>query len=222
MTLIELLVSMIVLGVVSTMIYTSWIDMNRSYAYTVNSNVTRDDARQATARMEREIRDAEPTAAANGSLIYASPYWICFTTTFNNPDAALATAAPHLTVYRLYTDNTLWKFEDADNNGTISGISMSDAYHSGGSPNVAEETTGEGAIKLTGNVANLFGTPTPLFSYCYFASTGASVVASGVPTSNLYYQDVQVTAVLIHLKVDLNPLHPPVYVDFQTTATFRN
>ena len=220
LTLVELVVGMVILGIVSTMLFTTWFSLSRSYAFSVNSSIARDDARQAIARMEREIRDAESNPdTSTPAIIEAHPYWICLFTTFNEWDSSIRTTAPHRVVYRLYTDNTLWRFEDTDDSGTIGGISMSD-HPSGASPNVGEETTGEGRMLLCRSVVNLVSPTTPLFMYNYYSDSGALVSVPSVSSSN--NQTARIVAVQTHLRVDLSPSRSPVYTDFLVTATLRN
>ena len=225
LTLVELLVGMVIMGIVTTMLFMTWLSLSRSYAYSVNSAVARDDARQAIARMEREIRDASSTdTASDPAIVEAHPYWICFSTTFNHvgndsPTAVVKTAAPHLVVYRLYTDGSLWRYADTSDNGTISGISMAD-HPSGASPNTAEETSGEGRMLLCRSVVNPVSPATPLFMYNYYSNAGALVTVPSVSAEN--NQTARIVAVQTHLRVDLNPSRSPVYTDFLTTATLRN
>jgi len=219
LTLVELLVGMVIMGIVTTMLLMTWFSLNRSYAYSVNSAVARDDARQALARMEREIRDAQATATAVAAVVEAHPYWICFTTTFNNAGNDSPATPPHLVVYRLYTDNKLWRFEDTDNSGTIANVSLAD-HPSGASPNVAEEESGEGAMLLCRSVVNLVAPATPLFMYNDYSNAGALVTVSSV--SDVNNQTARIVAVQTHLRVDLSPSRAPVYTDFSTTATLRN
>jgi len=217
---------MVILGIVSTMLFTTWFALSRSYAYSVNSSIARDDARQAIARMEREIRDASSTnTASDPAIVEAHPYWICFSTTFNQVGsdsltAVVKTAAPLLVVYRLYTDGSLWRYEDTSNNGTISGISMDDPASGLASPDVAEQTTGEGRMLLCRSVVNLLAPATPLFMYNYYSNAGALVTVSSVSSAN--NQTARIVAVQTHLRVDLSPSRSPVYTDFLTTATLRN
>jgi len=225
LTLVELLVGMVIMGIVTTMLFMTWLSLSRSYAYSVNSAVARDDARQAIARMEREIRDASSTdTASDPAIVEAHPYWICFSTTFNHvgndsPTAVVKTAAPHLVVYRLYTDGSLWRYADTSDNGTISGISMAD-HPSGASPNTAEETSGEGRMLLCRSVVNPVSPATELFMYNYYSNAGALVTVPSVSAEN--NQTARIVAVQTHLRVDLNPSRSPVYTDFLTTATLRN
>jgi len=219
LTLIELLAGMIILGIISTMLLLTWFSLNRSYAYSVNSAVARDDARQAIARMVREVRDAQATATSVSAIVEAHPYWICFSTTFNNAGNESPSAAPHRVVYRLYTDRSLWRFEDTDNSGTIGGISMAD-HPSGASPNTGEETSGEGRMLLCRSVVNLVAPATALFMYNYYSNAGVLVSVPSV--SDLNNQTARIVAVQTHLRVDLSPTRSPVYTEFGTTATLRN
>ena len=57
-TLIEMLVTLIIMGIVTTMVLTIWFSLQSSYAFSINSNNSRSIARDSIARMEREIRDA--------------------------------------------------------------------------------------------------------------------------------------------------------------------
>ena len=221
LTLVELVVGMVILGIVTTMLLMTWFSLSRSYAFSVNSSIARDDARQAIARMEREIRDAESDpGTSTPAITEAHPYWICLFTTFNDPSSSAPAAEPHLVVYRLYTDGSLWRFEDTDNSGTIGGISMADHPSGGASPDVAEETSGEGRLLLCRSVVNLVNPATPLFMYNYYADSGVLLSVPSVSSSN--NQTARIVAVQTHLRVDLSPSRSPVYTDFLVTATLRN
>lgn len=214
MTLIELLVGIVIGGIVTAMLITTWLALNEAFTSSVNSNIARDSARQAVSHMEREIRDAQ--AGATGSMILdAHPYWIRLSTTFNDPKAATSTTAPHQVVYRLYTDNSLWRYSDVDRNGTVSGIVLTNYRVS---DRKTEQTTGEGRSLVIRNVANTLGTDTPLFMYNYYASAGTLVSTEAPAVISL----PQIQAVQIHLLVDANPDHPPAPADFLTIATLRN
>ena len=58
-TLIELLISMMIASIISSMLLVSWFALQSSYYYSINSNNARDKGRQALSRLEREVRDAE-------------------------------------------------------------------------------------------------------------------------------------------------------------------
>ena len=126
-SLIELLVGMAIMGVISTMLLLTWFALSNSYSYSINSANARDDGRQALARLQREIRDAQMPTIASGTasdaiLTRARPYTVALFTSFNEADNATMTwsstshtassSTPHLVVYRLYENRQLWRFED--------------------------------------------------------------------------------------------------------------
>jgi len=220
-----LLMGIVIAGIISTMLLLGWFSLQRSYAYSVNSNFQRDSARQALSRMQAEVRDSQAPAAPSTQppLVAAFPYWIEFCTTFNTAGDVIPGQAPRLVIYRLYSDRTIWRFEDLNGNGVIAGVSTSPPP---GNPSTVtgEQTAGEGARLLLKNVTNYDanpGDPVPLFRYMYYDQTGALQVADSV--SNATYNDRSNTvAVLIHVLEDLNPKHSPVYADLQITAQLRN
>jgi len=234
LTLVELLIGMVILGIVSTMLFMTWFSLSRSYAYSVNSAVARDDARQAIARMEREIRGAQASTSAP-PIVRAHPYWICFSTTFNNAGNDTPTAVPHLVVYRLYSDGSLWRFEDGNGDGTITAsgtpiIGTGNVFPSdrGACTDLSQTTSGEGAMLLCRSVLEVVFREevlgetgeTPLFMYNSYSDLGTLESTLTVPASN--YQTAEIVAVRTHLRVDLSPSRAPVNVDFVTTATLRN
>ena len=127
MSLIELLAGIAIMSVVTTMILMGWFSLQKSYSYSVRSNVQRDSARQALSRMQREIRDAEarPLPNVDPAIYRARPFWVAVYTTFNvyktaSPTPQLNTnagLAPHMVMYRLYDDDEIWRFDDLNNNG---------------------------------------------------------------------------------------------------------
>jgi prepilin-type N-terminal cleavage/methylation domain-containing protein len=62
LTLVELLITMIVLGIVTTMLIVGWVNLQRVSAYTVSSNNGRATARDAMSRISSELRGAQPTS----------------------------------------------------------------------------------------------------------------------------------------------------------------
>jgi len=223
LTLIELLMGIVIAGIISTMLLMGWFSLQRSYAYSVNSNMQRDSARQALSRMQAEVRDSQAPAppSTQPPLVAAFPYWIEFSTTFNTAGDVDPTHPPRLVIYRLYSDKTIWRFEDLSDNGVIAGVSTSPSMDPG-NPTTGEQTNGEGARLLLKNVTNYDAnaTPVPLFRYMYYDQDGALKVADSV--SNATYNDRSNTvAVLIHVLEDLNPKHSPVYADLQITAQLR-
>jgi prepilin-type N-terminal cleavage/methylation domain-containing protein len=225
MTLVELMIGLIIMSILSTMVLMGWFALSRSYSYSISSNNARDDARGAMSRMARELRDAERhQSVAEPQIVRARARWVEFYSTFNEAGNTSPTLAPHLVMYRLYPDGELWRFEDRDGDG-IENVSM------GGSTEpwpanswlVGEQLNGEGATLMIPHVVNDVVTspsnPTPLFRYGYYETDG-----SLVQDSNVYGNDnrSRIVSVEIHLLVDLNPSHSPIYADLLTTAELRN
>ena len=231
-SLVELLVAMSIMGVITAMLLLGWFSLSKSYGYSVHSADARDSGRQAMQRLQREIRDAEKpplgylgTIASEypDAIIYrASPYWIAFSTTFNdvgNSTPAPTPSWPHLVVYRLYADDReLWRFEDLDGGGAIANVNISEGLTVF---NVNEQVNGEGARLVLADVVNCTGpsaTWVPLFTYNYYLSGGS---LQSDPLLTLAAR-VPIIAVQLRLLVDLNPARAPVHADLRGTAQLRN
>lgn len=221
LTLVELLVAMTITVVISGLILTVYFALTNSYSYSAKSATAREQARLAVARMTREIRDAEAVPSIDECAVRrARQRWIAVYTTFNEEGNSDPSMTPHLVAYRLYGDKELWRFEDLNSDGAIGGFdqnpSPDDVF------NEAEKTSGEGASLVVSNVVNYDPTTSPqppLFTYSYVADSGQLETSSYV-----YYtaNRVRILNVQIHVLVDLNPGHSPVYADLQTSAQLRN
>lgn len=233
MTLIELLVGLVIMSIVSTMILMTWFSLNQSYTFAVSSNVARDNARQMVARMERELRDTQqPATVVEAGIVRARTYWVQFYTTFNELGNGVVTPSPsptsvgvyslnpHLVMYRLYKDGTLWRFEDTNLDGTILNVNLNPAVDTPAGFNTNEETTGEGASLLLRSVVNFsLSSPVELFKYGYYDDSGhLQFDTERLGTDNRS----GIVAVQIHLLEDLNPKRAPFYADLVTTAQIRN
>ena len=225
-TLVELLIGLVIMSIISTMVLMGWFSLTSSYSYSVSSNNSRDMARQSLARMARELRDAERNQTVAGPQIArARARWVEFYTTFNEAGNTSPSLAPHLVMYRLYSNGELWRFEDRNENNVIDDVSVGTTSEPW--PNnpwsLTEQTVGEGGTLLLEHVVNEVvpsaANPTPLFRYSYYGSDG-----SLVQDNNVYGDDnrSKIVSVEIHLLVDLNPQHSPIYADLQTTAQLRN
>jgi len=197
-TLVELLVVMVIMTIVSTMLIGVWFALTNASAFSSNSSVQQDNAREAVARMSREIRDAQAPADVNVSeFVMAQPNEIRLYTTFND-----ANADDPLTIPRLVR----FFYEETDA-----------ATHSGA---IYREISTGGAwgsrLLLVKNVVNQAQSPTrPVFTYTAFGD-------SGVYQSDSLADPSQIVDVTITALVDLNPGHSPAYVTLQTTVQPRN
>lgn len=222
MSLVELLMAMSVSVIIGGMIILSWWALTNSYANTVKRSKATDFSRAAVARMEREIRDAEQPAAsvAEVAITRARPFYIVVYTSFNMPgNDDYASTTPRPVMYRLYSNKELWRFYDANNDGSISGvnITLEDSFP------LSEQANGEGGQIMAADVVNMdtpsAGSPTPLFTYIYYASDGSLQSESDVRgTDNRSH----IRSVEMNLLIDLNPGKSPVYTHVRTTAQLRN
>jgi type II secretory pathway pseudopilin PulG len=221
LTLVELLVGMVVMLVLSSMMIMVYFALSGSFSYSAKSSTAREQAREALARMAREIRDAE--ALPDGSevaVVRARERWTEFYSTFNEAGNDDPSMTPHLVMYRLYQDKEIWRFEDQNGDGAIAGVNINPSSETTFS--LTEQSGGEGRTLIVKNIVNYdttTPTPVPLFEYSYVDADGNITMSSYV-----YYPEnrVRILNVQIHLLVDLNPGHSPVYADLQTSAQLRN
>jgi len=198
LTLVELLIAMSILAVVTTMVLMSWFALQRSYASTMKNDQARVDAREAVTRMVMEIRSAQALpgkAVLAGGGMDSTSEWIDFWTTFNHPDELLLTRY----VYR-------W--------GTSNGVVTGSIYRM-----VDVGSAGPRERLVVSNVIN-GGAANPVFQYLSVDAYGNPSTLVAIPTSQALL--ARVSAVEIHLMVDLNPGKSPTYMDIQTTAQLRN
>jgi prepilin-type N-terminal cleavage/methylation domain-containing protein len=199
-TLVELLVVIVIMGVVSTMLVGVWFALTNASAFSSTSSQQQDNAREAVARMSREIRDAQaPTAGNAGAFVLADPYQIEFYSTFNDVDAENPSSVPQLTRFI---------YKETDSIKHIGAI-YREKYDGG---------AWGSSVLLVDHVVNKALSPNAtVFTYTAFGDSG--VYQSDGTTSVPAGQIVDVT---ISTRVDLNPGHSPNYVTLQTTVQPRN
>lgn len=232
MTLIELLISMIILGIVSTMLITGWINLQRASAFTVKDNNARADARDGLSRMTTELRDAQPqslptTTASPTATPMPDPTWSIYTvagpwevdfySAYNTPGAgADGTGTGKLRLTRFYLDQsgstaqkTLYWQRDTDNNGTI-------AAPGAGCP--------DRTFVVAHNVVNTSipstASPTAIFTYGYRDTVSGQYLTTDNSDGTLDLTTV--ISVQIRLITDVNLSHAPKYIDLSTTVRPRN
>ena len=212
-TLIELLISMTILTVVTTMIILSWIALQSSSVQTASANDSRSSARDALDRMSTEIRsaDSQPGSAA-GSAVFtvATPTEVDFYSSYNVVgQASDGSGSGALRLTKLYLTGTmpyqqLVMVRDTNNN-----VTLGDA--------------GDLTIVLADNVVNnsvpSTGSPTAVFTYGYRDTTnGPFLSATTITTANL----AKIVSVNIRVIVDKNLNHLPVPIDLQTIVRPQN
>lgn len=217
-TLVELLVSMIILTIVTTLLIAGWASLQNSYAQSVKTNDARAEVRDAVARMSREIRDAQPatlTTTGQSPFTVANPLEVAFYSAFNSPGArADGTGIGVLRLTRYYLDTsggtpqkTLYWQRDTDNSGTFT---------------AADRKIVLASAVVNNSVPNTNVMPnksyTAIFTYGYRDGSANFTTADTIGSSDL----VKIISVQIHLVVDVNLSHSPVYADLQTTVRPRN
>ena len=224
-TLVELLVAIIIFGIVSSLLVTAWINLQRTSVFAMQSDNAQGNARDALTRMSTEIRDAQPqtmpTASPSPSptwdvLTLAQPTEVDFYSAYNQPGAnadGSGTAALRLT--RLYLDtsgsspqkNLMWQ-RDTNNNGTFDGSDRTI---------VLARNVVNNSIQNTSVTPNT--TYTAIFTYGYRAADGSYSTTDNSGSTNLDLTTV--ISVQIRLITDVNLSHTPKYDDLSTTVRPR-
>ncbi|MGZ4198690.1 MAG: PilW family protein [Ilumatobacteraceae bacterium] len=217
-TLVELLVSMIIMGIVTTMLVGIWISLQRSFFFTRSDNTATTTARTALDRVTSELRSAQPptTAATTPFCLTLSSPYVCdgydcvFYSPYNNTLAATQTnpngrGQSILTAIYLDTSGTqaqkkLYWVRDTNGSGGFD--------------------AGDKKILLADNVVNTAASVNkPIFQYVIHPTPNASFA----PASSLASANVgQVVAVNIEVVIDANVAHTPTYVDLVSTVRPRN
>jgi type II secretory pathway pseudopilin PulG len=208
-TLVELLVGIVLLGIITTMLVGGFLTMQSSYAFTQRMNTARATARDALDRMATELRDCAPLyltpSTTNTAIKLASAYECDFYSAYNQGSASSdGTGKANLRLTRIYlvgsTDyKTLVLQRDLNNNGTFD--------------------AGDRSTTLAKNVVNgasMVSLPC-LFTYGYTDSAGvAQTPAHSVADCS------KITWVKVRLLVDGNLNHSPNYIDLTTSVRPRN
>jgi prepilin-type N-terminal cleavage/methylation domain-containing protein len=195
MTLVELLVAMSIMVVLSTMIIMVWVALQDSYAFTSRSDKQREFARDAAARMTREIRDIQAQSGVD-AVVVAEPDEFWFYSGFNLPNQ-LPTDKPRATRYT-YDANTDTVYRQRDK-----------------SADADQSPLNEPKMVVARNVVN---DSAPVFTYLVYDGAGNQVRMTAVTGSAMQ----AILSVEIRLIVDLNPGKSPNYFDLRSAAQPRN
>jgi type II secretory pathway pseudopilin PulG len=213
-TLIELLVSMIIMVVLSTMMVGGWISLQRSFAFAASSNTARATTRDALDRISSEIRAAQPPTSSSTTPFYfdgAAPY-VCgptscvFYSAYNNsayPDgtgrAQLRLTAIWLDTFGTQEQKTLYWQRDTNNSGAFD--------------------SGDRKVVLASNVVNTAASVNrPIFTYILRDASGNYTYPTSLTSLNLS----TLVSVQVELIVDANLAHTPNHIDLRTTVQPRN
>jgi type II secretory pathway pseudopilin PulG len=228
-TLVEVLVAMIILGIVSTMLITGWISLQRASAFTVADNNARAEARDGLSRMTVELRDAQPTSLPTSTAsptatpmpsptwdIYtvAGPWEVDFYSQYNQPGAGTdgtGAAGAYLKLTRIYLD-------------TSGATAQKTLYWQRDTNGISGFDSGDRTFVLARNVVNKSipstSTPTAIFTYGYRDPDSGQYLTTDNADGSLDLS--QVISVQIRLITDINLAHTPKYIDLSTTVRPRN
>lgn len=214
-TLMELLVSIVILGILSTMLVGTWVSLQRAFAFSSQSNTARAYARDSLDRITAELRDAQPPTTTGTTPFYfagASPY-LCdgndcvFYSAYNNSQAAADGADRNqvrLTAIWLDTSGTanqktLYWQRDTNNNGTFDASDQK--------------------IILARNVVNTASSVNkPIFTYWFDNGSGSYTSSNSLTSATV----AKLSWVDIELVVDSNLKHTPTRIDLVATVRPRN
>lgn len=202
-TLVELLIVIIIMGIVSTMILGTWFALSRAYASSTQAAKQRDHAQMAMERLTRELRDAQAAPAASPDPAAISfndlgPSAIRFNTTFNMALAATPSTVPRLIRYRLDGETLFRELAGADRKF--------------GTTDDQQEVVVEHVVNTANNA--------DLFQYYYYDGAGdlrRSTGTTGVPANT-----IRIKAIKISLLVDLQPGHSPEHMKIINVVQPRN
>jgi prepilin-type N-terminal cleavage/methylation domain-containing protein len=232
LTLIEVLISMIILSIITTMLVVGWVSLQRGSAFAITSNNARGTARDAISRISSDLRAAQPNAlpipapsasvtpAALPPITYARPMDVRFYSAYNSTTAAAdgtGVAAVRMTRIWLETSTKkLWLYRDTTGNGDAS-------------------DAGDRKILLARNVVNndpaIGSDPTndppsggtsyhPLFRYAYRTSLSSPVQWTDNAGGTLDLGTI--VAIRARVIIDANIAHTPKFIDATTTVRLRN
>lgn len=197
-TLIEVLVAGTIGVIITGMLIVVWLALSASWTVTARGSEARDFARDAVARMSREIRDMEPRVGELTAVSTAEPFKLSFSTTFNLEDNQSTTTAPVLTEYEYVGagegEGVLHRRRDTSNNGVI-----------------------DGADRDTIVARNLLNTvDQPMFTYTYIDENADRITGSSPTTLD------GIVVVTVRIIVDMQPGKAPQPMDLTTTVQLRN
>jgi type II secretory pathway pseudopilin PulG len=194
-SLVELLVGMVILGIVTAAIVMVWSVLTDSFAFSTTSAKQREAARETMALLARELRNVQPLAVNSGTppILKAEANTIEFYTTFHDADAGTPGTQPVKVQYTVK--------ENKDDNSR-------DALY---------RTIGTTEVMVVSDVMNV-KKDTPLFSYTYFDPGGHLTSA---PELEERLTD-RIQNIEIQLLIDVDPGRSPTEMKLTTTVQPRN
>jgi len=239
-TLIEVLVSMVIMGVVSTMLIGIWIVLTHSAAFAQADNTAAATARDASDRVTAELRDCQPPSATS-----IDPFIFSMSCTYPVNLGTITCDANDCIFYSSYNNaGTMLNSDVSPSPGTTDAgeaLALPTAIILDTSGTANQKTlwwvrdtnkdgafdAGDKAIKLATNVVNTASTVNkPIFTYNFATTSGStttyssstSLTAATVwnpPTSSL-------SSINVEIVVDANLNDKPTYVDLVSVVRPRN
>ena len=216
-SLIELIVAIVIMGVVSAMLVGTWLQLNRTAEFARADTTAGATGRDALDRVSAEIRAAQPltTASTNpfiftmtapyvndaNDCVFYSAYNNALTNTQSGTDgkAQLLPTAIWLDTSGTSPQKKLYWERDTNKDGVFD--------------------TGDKTILLATNVVNTSASVNkPIFTY-FFCDKNGNWTQSNTLTSTTV---ANLVAVQIELVIDANLSYKPSYVDILSTVRPRN
>jgi prepilin-type N-terminal cleavage/methylation domain-containing protein len=216
-SLIEILISMILMAIVTTMLITIWVVLTHTSAFARARDTAASTGRDALDRVSAEIRDAQPqnTASTTPFIFSMSSPYVCdnndcvFYSSYNNAQTATQSGAngeAKVLATAIWLDKSgstpqkklMWT-RDTNGNGVFDSADKS--------------------IVLANNVVNsTMSSTTDVFQYVFRDKTGAITTANTLTSLTV----VNLVAVNIEIVIDANLNDRPTYIDLVSTVRPRN
>ena len=224
-TLMELLITMVILSVVTTMLIGGWISLQRAYAFTSAKNNATAQARDAVDRISSEVRTAQgltyyPSASPSPStstpfVVGGTAPYVCdanditFYSAYNNPGASLQSGQYGRDQLQL---TSIW----LDTSGTTSQKTL---YWQRDTNKSGTLDSSDKKIMLASSVVNTAAAVNkPIFTYNVLDSSGNIIQATSLTSANV----ASLVSVQIEVITDANLTHTPIFSDILTTVEPRN
>ena len=219
-TLIEILISMIIMTIVTTMLVGIWIVLLHTSAFAEADNTASATGRDSLDRVTAEIRAAQPnpsaTPAAATPFVLTLPapnvcdaYDCTFYSAYNSTGIGAAGAGTGTGALAL---TSIW----LDKSGTAPQKKLMWTRDTNGNHQI---DANDKSFVLANNVVNTALSPVrPIFTYVFRDKTGAYTTATSPTSANV----ASLVAVNIELVIDANLADKPTYVDFVSTVRPRN
>jgi len=230
LTLIEVLISIIIFGIITTMLVTIWVNLQRSAVFAMQANNASATARDAIARVGTALRAAQPSVLPSASptatatampvsappITSAGPWDIQFYSAGGSSNVTTdgtGVGAVHLT--RIYLDTsgsspqkTLYLQRDINGNGSFTDAADQTYI-------LARNVINKSLVDSNGG-----DTSYDLFLYAWRSASTSPLQWTDNADGSLTLSTI--VGVRARVIVDANITHTPKYIDSTTTVRLRN